>query len=518
MLKALVVDDEPKIRRGLTALIPRLDPDWTVIGEAKNGIEALELVKKELPDLVITDIRMPHMNGLDLLSMLREYPVQVVILSGYGYFEYARTAIKFGAYDFLLKPVKPDEVRDVLSRLKADANSRRWLSEASPIRPNYGNLWKDWLTSQEGGKQHADRLKKLLPDGAKDFRLVVIEIEQFDDLIREEHWGDRQLVYFVVRNITQEILSAEGGFDHQFLFSSGARLHYLLIGGMPGFETFGRIVEEVKKCAKLSVTIGVSDRTDCFGHLPVLYGHAMEALLGKWIFGQGTVCVYEAVPDEEALNGYPVDLEEKMLNAMRAVNAEQALGVLDRFVETVCAARVPFRLFRQYGLQFLSSVLRFVQLHNLTASVFAELPAANGLFHRDFSAEEYRSYMALLVEACIRSLERNAQHRRNGLLDKALAFIHDHFHLDLSLDDVAGHVGMGTSYFSTYFKQETGQSFVEYLTALRLEKAKQLMQDPNLRLYEIAGKVGYNDVKYFSRVFKKATGVTPAEYRQFFFM
>ena len=101
MLKAMIVDDEPRIRRGLKALIPQLDGDWTVCGEAKNGREALEMVKRELPDLVITDIRMPYMNGLDLLSALREYPVQVVILSGYGYFEYARTAIKFGAYDFL---------------------------------------------------------------------------------------------------------------------------------------------------------------------------------------------------------------------------------------------------------------------------------------------------------------------------------------------------------------------------------------------------------------------------------
>jgi len=518
MLKALVVDDEPKIRRGLSALIPKLDPDWAVVGEAKNGIEALDIVKKELPDLVITDIRMPHMNGLDLLSVLKEYPVQVVILSGYGYFEYARTAVKFGACDFLLKPVKPDEVREVLARLKADAKAKRMQPQMSAPQPNYGNLWRDWLTDRTAEAHHIDRLRRLLPDGTADFHLAVMEIEQFDHLIREDHWGDRQLVYFTVRNIAQEILGGEGGFVPLFLFAAGARLHYLFAGGLPDPALFGRIVAEVRKCAKLSLTIAVSDGTDDFGRLPVLYEHALEALLGKWIFGPGTVRLYEPIPDGEAMKGYPVDLEERLLDSIRAMNPEQALDALNRFVDTMLAAQVPFRLFRQYGLQLLSSVLRFVQLHNLTAAVFAELPATSDLFHRDFSAEEYRSYMARFAAACVCSLERSLQHRRNRLLDKALAYIHDHYHIDISLDDVAGHVGMGSSYFSTYFKQETGQTFVEYLTAYRLEKAKQLMRDPNLRLYEIAGQVGYNDVKYFSRVFKKATGATPAEYRQFFFL
>lgn len=124
MYKALIVDDEPKVRSGLTKLIPALDAEWTVVGQAKNGNEALELVRRDMPDLVITDIRMPNMNGLDLLNVLREYPVQVVILSGYGYFEYAKTAIRFGAFDYLLKPLKPDEVRDLLGRLKKKSASR----------------------------------------------------------------------------------------------------------------------------------------------------------------------------------------------------------------------------------------------------------------------------------------------------------------------------------------------------------------------------------------------------------
>lgn len=516
-MRVLVVDDEPKIRRGLAALIPQVDPDWRVCGEAKNGLEALDIVKKELPDLVITDIRMPHMNGLDLLSMLREYPVQVVILSGYGYFEYARTAIQFGAYDFLLKPVKPDEVKDVLARLKADRQARPHPTHSAVVQPNYGKLWEDWLTGQPDGDRYVDRLKNLLPPEADGFHLAVIEIDRFDELIKEDAWGDRQLVYFAVRNIVQEILAESSACAGQFLYAAGPRLHYLMTGGPPPRALIERMAREVRQCAKWSVSIAVSDGTDAFAALPDLYRNAMEALLGKWIFGPGTVRFYDDCPGEEALPGYPVELDEQMLTMIRTVNPEKAQDVLERFVETIRAAQMPFRLFRQYCLQLLSSVLRFVELHNLTASVFGQLPATNDLFHRIFSAEEYKAYMARIVTACIRSLELKEAHRRNRLLDKALAFMHENYHADLSLDDVAGHVGMGSSYFSTYFKQETGQSFVEYLTALRLDKAKQLMADPGLRLYEIAGLVGYNDVKYFSRVFKKVTGVTPAEYRQFFF-
>lgn len=518
MLKVLVVDDEPRIRRGLGALIPQLDPDWMVSGEAKNGLEALEWVKQELPDLVITDIRMPYMNGLDLLSTLREYPVQVVILSGYGYFEYAKTAIKFGAYDFLLKPVKPHEIQDVLARLKADKQSKLLQFQPSNINPNYSKVWREWLTDHEELAYYSTRLQEQLPVDVSSYRMLAIEIDSFDDLISEKKWGDRQLVYFAVRNIVQEILIGHNQMRSVFLFNSSSRMIYLLLNVDPDRALLEKMISEVKSWVRISISTALSDRTEHFKDLPALYEHAQEAIQRKWIFGEGTVHFYEEELEEGLkLLGYPSDLDEQVIQAIRLLNREHAMEKLNQFLEKISTPYVPVRLFRQFSLQLLSSVLRFVHMSNLTEMVFEELPATPDLFNREFSVEAYKTYMDQLISTCARVLERNTSNKRNRLLDKAMAYIHKNYHLDLSLDDVAGSIRMGSSYFSTYFKQETGSTFIEYLTALRLEKAKQLMSNADLKLYEIAVQVGYQDVKYFSRVFKKVTGVPPVEYRQFFY-
>lgn len=519
MLKAMIVDDEPRIRRGLKALIPQLDGDWTVCGEAKNGREALEMVKRELPDLVITDIRMPHMNGLDLLSALREYPVQVVILSGYGYFEYARTAIKFGAYDFLLKPVKPHDIKELLQRFKRERQSQQYEVRSSTDRLHYDKLWKEWLGSGEDSHSYEQRLRDLLPADVTSYYVMVIEIDHFDELIAENEWGDRQLVYFAVRNITYEILAKKVGWQSLYLFTAMNQIYCLLIDAEPERELLQQLKDEVRKWVRISISIAVSSRTTQFEALPELYEQARETMLNKWIYGDGTISLYtesqRLLEDEQGQ--YPNHLDRAMIQSMIGSQRQRASELLEEFVATIRGLKVPFATFRAYGLQLLSSVLSVVYERKLTTAVLKQISRPHELFNRDFTVHEYTDYMQQLLSACISALEEQKQHKRNKTLDRALTYIHNHYNQDISLDDVASYIQMGSSYFSYYFKQETGTTFVEYVTAQRLEKAKQLMMDGNLKIYEIAEMVGYQDVKYFSRVFKKAIGVTPAEYRQFFY-
>jgi two-component system, response regulator YesN len=523
--KVVVVDDEPRVRKGLASLIPQLDAEWQVVGEAKNGLEAIELVKQALPDLVITDIRMPQMNGLDLLSALKEYPVQVVILSGYGYFEYAQTAIKFGAFDYLLKPLKPQDIQHLLERVKARRQAAPQADNMPSRALHVTKWWKDWLLNEseedegeEAGSVYAERLRGHIPQDAASYRMLAVEIDRYDELILEDQWGDKQLVLFAVRNIIHDMTQREEGAACLFLFANGPQLYYLLTDRTDGHELAERFAREVKRWVKISISVGVSSSAAAYDKLPQLFKQAREALRSKWIYGEGIVSDYE----DDVRKGsepfiYPSGIDEALIRAIRSEDAAHALEELKAFVDAVRGAGIPFLLFRRYCLQLLSSVFRVVYEHKVGDMLQQAVREPGDLFHRDFTAEEYTRFMTELIQRIAQALEWSREQRHNRTLDKAIDFIRKNYDKDISLEDVAVQAQMSSSYFSTFFRQESGETFIEYLTRLRIEKAKALMMNSQLRLYEIAQLVGYQDVKYFSRLFKRAVGVTPAEYRQFFY-
>lgn len=518
MYRALIVDDEPKVRNGLTRLIPALDPEWTVIGQAKNGIEALEMVRKDIPDLVITDIRMPNMNGLDLLNYLREYPVQVVILSGYGYFEYAKTAIRFGAFDYLLKPLKPEEVRDLLGRLKKEIRKPAVQVTAAAADFHYAKLWKDWLLGIEDSADHSGRLRQQIPEDAASFRVLAIDIEDLDELVTEDQWGDRQLVTFAVRNIVYEILNGCEGLSTRFLFGNSSQIYFLLMNAACPRQLYETIIYEVHRWVRISISLGISGETCHFEQLPHAFSQAREALLNRWIYGSGKVHEYEGSSDEgKDSSGYPSDLDAALVLSLREGEVQRACETLRRFVGTILERNAGYPIFHGYCLQLLSSVVRYVHEQKITALVFQDELKPYEWFQVNFSADDFIRFVDELIAVSIAKAEWKKQQKHNRTLEAAVNYIHQNYVNDFSLNDVAAKAGMSGSYFSSFFKQEMGMSFIEYLTQFRMDKAKSLMTDPNLKLYNISQMVGYQDVKYFSRLFKKTEGVTPGEYRQFFY-
>jgi len=518
MYRAIVVDDEPIVRRGLISLIPKLDPDWSVVGEAKNGFEALELVKREMPDLVITDIRMPRMNGLDLLSALKEYPVHVVILSGYGFFEYAQTAIKFGAFDYLLKPVKPPEIMSLLHRLKEKRQDQASAAEPARSPLNFSKWWKDWLMETEETQGYADKLKEQLPAGSEEMQIVAVEIDRFDELIGEEQWGDRRLVEFAVRNVIEDLVADKSEPRLLPLFTNGSRLLYLCIGQSCGPDAAEWLVREVGRWVKISISIGLSGKTRRFEELPALYRQATDALRDKWIRGDGIVCRHEdSASFAKEAQGYPAQLDEALCRDVRAGDREKALAGLEAFLRQVKRDNLSYASFQRFALQLLSSVYRIVYENRIDDWVRTGISQPHDLFRREFAMDEYRRFMTEWIGAIIDSLEWKHKQKNNRTIERAVEYIRSHYAKDISLEDVALHAGMSGSYFSSFFKQETGDNFIDYLTRLRIDKAKSLMMDAELRLYEISQLVGYQDVKYFSRLFKRHVGATPAEYRQFFY-
>lgn len=517
MYRVIVIDDEARVRRGLSQLIPSLDPEWEVVGQAKNGHEGLELVKKHLPDLVITDIRMPKMNGLDLLNHLRGYPVRVVVLSGYGYFEYAQTAIKFGAFDFLLKPAKSDEIAEVLMRVKSLEQMSMSQDERNPIK-DYSFIWEDWLSHPEKGGHPPEELRDFFPADGQHFYVVKIEIDNMDELITDDQWGDRQLVIFAARNVMADVVHDVIDSEVTYMLTKHSALYFLVQVRSSVRDLAFHIVKSVRKWLKVSISIGISDPHASKGHVHQAVDEADQALQNKWIYGYGSVSEFADFRIEEVLlSGYPIKLEEKLVNAIKLGEDEQALQHLQQFMDMMIVDKVTFRLFHRFYLQLVSSIIRILYEYQIYEIVLQDHGQPYELLEVDVPLHEFHTKLKRLIVATIEAMAWVKIQKNERTMRKVLEFIHQNFMDDLSLDDVSQEIRMSASYFSTFFKQEQGVSFVEYLTHLRIEKAKQLMGETFLKIYEISERVGYADVKYFSRVFKRVVGVTPSEYREFFF-
>ncbi|WP_162463268.1 response regulator [Paenibacillus psychroresistens] len=518
MYNVIIIDDEPKVRKGLGNLIPMLDAEWSVIGEAKNGLEGIELVKSLSPDLVITDIRMPKMNGLDLLNQLRGYPVLVVILSGYGYFEYAQTAIKFGAFEYLLKPIKPMEIQDMLLRIKQSIRMQRGSKQLSELKLDCSTLWKEWLLEEPIAAEPSQRLEELYQVKAS-FRILIIEIDEIDELILKDRWGDRRLVFFAVRNIVEDIIREEQASECSFMFQHGAQLSYFFMDYPNEQEISLKIIAAIKSWLKFSVSIGISEVHTRLRDTPLAWKQAQEATQNKWIHGQGSVCLYSHFQVEELIAiGYPLALEQALVGAVISGQEEQALERLYTFLDEISTApAMTFRLFRRFSLQLAAAILRLLYEHKVSDLVMRELSQPADFLESGSTIPKLRVGLTGLIRSSVNSLRWLKEQKNHQTLEPVLEYVQRNYMKDISLEEAVQIAQMSTSYFCAFFRQEVGVTFVEHLTRVRMEKSRQLMIHEDLKLYEIAKMVGYQDVKYFSRVFKRSHNISPAEYRQFFF-
>jgi two-component system response regulator YesN len=518
LYKVVVIDDEPKVRRGLSRLIPELDPEWYVVGQAQNGLEGLQIVKDERPDLVITDIRMPKLNGLDLLNDLRNYPGYVVILSGYGYFEYAQTAIRFGALDYLLKPMKPEQILNILTQVKKLKQKESLTKHNLEEKNDHTLVWKEWLLDPIGMKQPPELLDKLVHLDGRSYQMILIEIDSLDELITEDQWGDRQLVLFAVRNIVSDIIEIDRQTSCMFMLQHGGQLLYLAAGCKDVKDLCFEMIKSVHKWLKISVSIGISKEHQNLPDIPLALQQANEAIKNKWIYGLGSVSDFADFQIEDVLSsGYPIHLEESLIIAMRSCNKEEAIQNLKQFIEQITNSRITFRLFHRFYLQLSAAVVRVLYEYKIYDVVMKESPQLFDLIEKKTSVDNLYEGMKQIISVAIEAVEWTKSQKNQRTIDRSLEYIHNRYMNDISLDNVAEAAQMSSGYFSTLFKQEKGITFIEYLTRLRVDKAKSLMADDQLRLYEISEMVGYQDVKYFSRVFKRMLGITPAEYRVFFF-
>ena len=518
----LLVDDEEAVRRSIRDLTPWEEHGFEILADVSNGYEALDIIAETVPDVLMTDIRMPYMDGIKLISEVRakySNTVMVIILSGYDEFTYAQTAMSLNVAEYVLKPVSVSSMGQVLSRAKArlDADLLE-ITDREKLEAFYADayeLYKEkFLISLVFPSRFHD--EKLLLSQAESYGLS-LKGEMFAVSIVDVPAGEFPAM--AVKRLAEEepadgLAPLSFVYEEQLvlIFASSQRSEFEYIFTRQINRYLTMLESRIVHYFTAPFNIGTGEVVKHIKELPESYKSATEALNYSSIYPeQHLISIGDVESAESEQNPKLGDLNADLVMAIKFGNEEELLGcVHDFFRNLTKTASVQMRTL--HAMATISSICASYNrdLNSLLKdndNLFTALAHANTAQR----AEELIKRLALAARS-MASGERERSHI--AFVEKAKQLIKENYQNPaFGQEQVTNEIAVSPAYFSTTFKKETGISFVQYLTNVRVEKAKELLKSTDLKTYEIAERIGIPEPTYFSFIFKKNTGETPSHFR-----
>ncbi|MFC5529626.1 response regulator transcription factor [Cohnella yongneupensis] len=531
MYKLLFVDDEILVREAIRTQMNWAEYGFDCIGVSEDGIEALEFIEQNKPDVVLTDIGMPFMDGLELTKELSEkYPlIKVIILTGYDDFEYAQQAIKMQAVDYILKPVTADELGGVLGKLRSELDLarrekqdyehlKRQLTESMPLLRE--RFLERMLTSPMSDKEKREGWQyfRINWKGPHAIELVMV----VDDFLWSQTvtTSDQQLIWFAVFNITQEIISK---YDGAVVFRDRDNRVLTLLSGVDPVELQEealRYAEEIHHAVTsilpVKVSIGIGDASELGSNVSIAHETALSALEYRFVIGSNSIIRLSDMAQRGHREAFPImSWESELITKLKTGTIEEMELWVARLFAVFRDQLYPGDVCQIYLQRIVLTLIH--TLYEMNSDLVQSPQNAENLIQKIskfttlYDTEEWMKNLCTEAVSKIKSLREDFNLLQ---IAKSIAFFKAHFNdPELSIKSVCNHISMSTSYFSTLFKQYKGKTFIEYVTHERMEKAKELLNLTSMKSYEIAYEVGYSDPHYFSGAFKKHAGDTPTDYR-----
>jgi two-component system response regulator YesN len=522
MLKVLLVDDELIIREGMATGIDWESIGFKVAGQAEDGEIALAIIEKVKPDLVITDIKMPFVDGLQLVEFLKEkYPqVFTIIISGHDEFQYAQRAVKLGAYDYLLKPLDLEYLNQLLKKIKVEIELERELHNDSVEFNNIKIFNKIWASTKlsERNIQHLENYwGKTIQQAV--FSAAVLSFDLTYSIAEDLKDSNTTLLDYLI----QESISN--------VYPDMKKKMILLDSGKYGMVLSGTSFEELKVMSKTfygvirricneemghSVFIAVSGMHKGFVGLGLAVGEAEKACNLRYISGSHDILFYNDIKKNDTDEKAYYDISS-MVTAIKLGEKTQLEQELDKLLKASVKRRGMAHEFISFvSAALFSEAVKIVQEYG--GRIESVYPDPLTGFKNVSSMKTIDSAICKLREYLIELLIYLSDLKKDGF-DNQIIKARDYISVEynnkrLSLQDVADHVHMNLCYLSVLFKKQTGQSYIEYLTRIRMDKASDLLANSKYRSYEVADMVGYENATYFSTAFKKLLGLSPLEYRK----
>jgi|GEM_PF-2370237 len=513
MYKVMIADDESWIRRGLKAMI-----DWERLGlvldsEAADGLEALQIAERRMPDLLVTDVRMPGIDGLGLAErMLGMSPrLKVLIVSGYDEFEYARKALQLEAVSYILKPINPSELNETLERAVRRLKAERLAGDAERVLPGYlERLAAEvcaGVRASDGDFAEAVRMQRLeaswaavlllhYDDAQFDSATLAAQVEQ---IAASSIAGERPVVLWARKRSRLGVLVLGG--DGDAVRANVTRLWWALRRNN---------IADVWAAVGDAVPLSDPEAVRCS------FREAGSVSERHSFSRNDELILYSSLEKEPGEFRYPLPLQKQLSDALTRRDfdtCERLIGEIDGYFRGTEGATLKHA--RSFYLTIVSDTAKLL----LAQPSFNEELVREGF---DFCLEAdnrdslprmtdwliryFRAIGAFLSQASASDVKRS--------IALAADYIREHYGDDISLNSVSARFHITSSYFSSVFKEMIGENFVEFLTRIRLEKAREHLERSELKVGEIAGLVGYADSRYFSKLFKKRFGTMPTEYRQ----
>ncbi len=501
-MRILIVEDEVKIREGISNLITK-HTSHTVVGEAKNGSEGMNLIIRYRPDLVMTDIRMPDMDGLQMLMKLQEMGVNqhVVILSGYSEFEYAKKAIQLGVDDYLLKPIGVEEVIQILDRI---TNCIAKEEESQKGKPE--TLLRNILLCDEQERLHSySQLKEMCClDPSVTYSVFL------------GYLGNSSLEY--KNQCTDIIREIEDKYEPISIYSVPMESHqqiiYLIAGTLSWDKvkhTFERKLAFMEK-DNTGIWTGTwfTDINDFHTVIKMLQNQLKYGLVlgNRQLLTQTLV---ESFRSDTYV--YPSNIELKLKTAICNGTESQVLTYADEFVDYFRKNRyAPSNVKHGY-----SKMITFLinMYYEIDIKLYEQVQSKNSVINVNdsFLLSELETLFKDTITPYLNGKEKK-EDIRNYTIRRAINYIREHYQEGITMEEVARKLEITPEYLSTLFNKEMKMTFSAFLKQFRISHAKRLLKGSDLKIYEIAQQVGYSDSKYFIRVFKEEQGISPGEYRQ----
>lgn len=543
MLKIFLAEDEVVVRETIKRMIPWEELGFELVGEAADGEMALPLLIRQQPDLLITDIKMPFMDGLTLARLAKkEIPgLKVVILSGYDDFNYAKQAIGIGVEDYLLKPLTKNALIERLSEIRSRYEHEKTQKE-------YYEKFQREMQAYE--KNSSRDFFEALVDGSMDMMEVYKRAEKLGlDIVAEaynvliftmncdEDFSGQRDEYSSWEAESLELLeNFFAGHSSAMLFRSNIFSYGVLLKGQRETieENTRACVDEIRKIlsrqdGRREWFLAVGQSVERLSQIQKSYHTASRAFSQRYLYDENILYydemetmehpggqaetednAYLQKVDVNALN--PAILQKFLSNGLQ----EETENFVKDYFYAIGQEPMESLVFRNYViLNVRFSVISFIKGLGCDTNEMESADTEEVLAESGKNMESAIAYAKKMISQAIEIRDQNSGNKKRSILKTAVDFIDSHYmEEDISLNTVANVANVSSNHFSALFSQNMGQTFIEYLTTLRMNKAKELLRCTGMRSSEIAGEIGYKDAHYFSYLFKKTQGMTPSDYRK----
>lgn len=530
MYTLLIADDEQLERQALRFIIEKNCPDIEVIAETGDGKSAVSVAAQAKPDIVLMDIRMPELNGLRASRAIRTIlpNTAIIILTAFDEFSYVKEALSIGAIDYMLKPLRPQDLMDTLfavaekiskRKLKEheEAELRKNVEQALPLIKNsfIQDLISGKVTDIANFRDRAGFFGIKADSGV----ILVANIDHFRKITRSASELERQVVKQRVYQQVCEIVGKE-----TLVVPFGGD-EIIILMGYEGDIDQKQVELQVRETARkirdgiielgISLTIGIGRYYNDPLQFHKSYLEAVSAEQQKIYIGDNQIIHIDDVPHLSTITFcYPFNYERNLLDKVRCGERQQAKEILRQLLNEIFAAKASMEMVRACVLELLIVLSRAAveggaSLEKLTLLNFKCINQLTGCGDR----EAVRWWILDMLDQYMDNMLENRGSINIRLINKACAYITENFHKSISLEEVAQTVHLSPYYFSRLFKAGKGCNFVDFLTKVRIDKAKILLQNPEQTVVRVAAEAGYQDASYFCRVFRQEVGVTPNQYR-----